>query len=53
MTGQPEARRPRRLTPDKYQAAKTEFSQLMKEGIIRPSKSPWTSPLYMPKGKNT
>jgi len=45
--GQPEACRPRRLAPDHFQAAKTEFSQLMKEGIIRPSKSPWASPLHM------
>jgi len=49
--GQPEACRPRRLIPDRYQAAKTEFGQLMKEGIIRPSKSLWASPLHMvPKG---
>jgi len=46
-TGQPEACRPRRLAPDKLAAAKTEFSQLMKEGIIRPSQSPWASPLHM------
>jgi len=49
--GQPEAFRPRRLAPDRYQAAKAEFSQLMKEDIIRPSRSPWASPLHMvPKG---
>jgi len=46
-TGQPEASRPRRLAPDKLKAAKTEFSQLMREGVIRPSKSPWASPLHM------
>jgi len=39
-TGQPEACRPRRLAPDRYQAAKTEFGQLLREGIIRPSESP-------------
>jgi len=33
-TGQSEECRPRRLAPDQYQAAKAEFSQLMKEGII-------------------
>jgi len=49
--GQPEASRPRRLAPDRYQIAKKEFGQLLKEGIIRPSKSPWASPLHMvPKG---
>jgi len=53
-TGQPEACRPRRLAPDKLGAAKMEFMQLLKEGIIRPSKSPWASPLHMvPKGKDT
>jgi len=45
--GQPEASRPRRLAPDKLQAAKTEFDLLLQEGIIQPSKSPWSSPLHM------
>jgi len=53
-SGQPEACRPRRLASDRYEAAKKEFSQLMKEGIIRPSKSPWASLLHMvPKGTGT
>ncbi|XP_029680257.1 uncharacterized protein LOC115245901 [Formica exsecta] len=39
--GQPEASRPRRLAPDKLQAAKAKFDLLLQEGIIRPSKSPW------------
>ncbi|XP_071653919.1 uncharacterized protein [Temnothorax longispinosus] len=52
--GQPEACRPRRLAPDKLQTAKTEFNLLLQEGIIRPSKSPWASPLHMvPKGNGT
>lgn len=52
-TGQPEARRPRRLAPDKLQAAKAEFDLLLQEGIIRPSKSPWAAPLQMvPKKSN-
>jgi len=52
-TGQPEACRPRRLTPNKLEAAKSEFSHLMKEGVIRPSRSPWASPLHMvSKGEN-
>ncbi|KMQ85849.1 gag-pol polyprotein [Lasius niger] len=46
-TGQPEASRPRRLAPEKLRAAKTEFDLLLQEGIIRPSKSPWSSPLHM------
>ncbi|XP_071629524.1 uncharacterized protein [Temnothorax longispinosus] len=52
--GQPEACRPRRLALDKLQAAKTEFNLLLQEGVIRPSKSPWASPLHMvPKGNGT
>ncbi|KMQ86423.1 gag-pol polyprotein [Lasius niger] len=46
-SGQPEACRPRRLAPDKLKAAKAEFDLLLQEGIIRPSKSPWSAPLHM------
>lgn len=50
--GQPEACRPRRLAPERYKAAKAEFDLLAKEGVIRPARSPWSSPLHMvPKGK--
>ncbi|KMQ86204.1 pol polyprotein [Lasius niger] len=45
--GHPEACRPRRLAPDKLQAAKMEFDLLQREGIIQPSKSPWAAPLHM------
>ena len=31
----------------KKKAAKEEFDKLLKEGIIRHSKSPWSSPLHM------
>lgn len=49
--GQPETCRPRRLAPDKLKIAKAEFELLRQEGIIRPSKSPWATPLHMvPKG---
>ena len=42
----------RNLAPDKLTAAKEEFKNLMSAGIIRPSKSPWASPLHMvPKKK--
>lgn len=45
--GPPEACKPRRLAPDKLKAAKMEFDLLLREGIIRPSDSPWSSPLHM------
>lgn len=46
-TGQPSFARPRRLPPDKLQAARNEFEQLMRLGICRPSSSNWSSPLHM------
>ncbi|CAH8466172.1 unnamed protein product [Dicrocoelium dendriticum] len=45
--GPPVSARPRRLAPDKLKAAKAEFEQMLELGIIRPSKSPWASPLHM------
>ena len=45
--GPPVAQRPRRLAPDRLQAAKQEFDNMVKLGIARPSKSPWASPLHM------
>lgn len=45
--GPPVSARPRRLAPDKLEAAKAEFQYLMKMGICQPSKSPWSSPLHM------
>ena len=38
---------PRRLPPDKLEAAKETFDSLLEAGIIRPSVSPWASPLHM------
>uniref|UniRef100_A0A8D8XGV7 Uncharacterized protein n=1 Tax=Cacopsylla melanoneura TaxID=428564 RepID=A0A8D8XGV7_9HEMI len=38
---------PRQLPPDKLKAAKQEFQFMLQKGIIRPSKSPWASPLHM------
>lgn len=46
-TGPPVAYRARRLAPDRLQAARREFQHMMDLGIIRPSKSPWSSPLHM------
>nr|VZI06174.1 unnamed protein product [Spirometra erinaceieuropaei] len=45
--GQPVHARPRRLHPDKLRIAKNEFEHMMNLGIIRPSSSPWASPLHM------
>ena len=43
---------PRRLPPDKLKAAKEAFHTLLTAGVIRPSKSPWASPLHLvPKSK--
>lgn len=45
--GAPTFSKPRRLTPDKLTAAKSEFGYLLKIGVCRPSKSPYASPLHM------
>lgn len=45
--GAPVFGKPRRLTPDKYESAKTDFEQMVKIGICRPSKSPWSSALHI------
>ncbi|BHF80747.1 hypothetical protein SprV_0702387700 [Sparganum proliferum] len=39
--------RHRRLAPSRLQAAKAEFEHMLQLGIIRPSESPWASPLHM------
>ena len=49
-TGPPCHERPRRLGPAAHDAAERQFKQMLNDGIIRPSKSPWASPLhYVPK----
>ena len=45
--GPPVFSRPRRLPPDKLKAAKAEFTHMLQLGIIRPSNSPWASPLHL------
>lgn len=45
--GHPVFSKVRRLSPEKLSVLKTEFRQLLKQGIIRPSKSPWSSPIHM------
>ncbi|GFT26054.1 retrovirus-related Pol polyprotein from transposon 17.6 [Trichonephila clavipes] len=46
-TGPTVTARPRRLHPKLCDAVKVEFEFLLAQGIIRPSKSPWSSPLLM------
>ena len=51
-SSQPTYCKVRQLPPDKLAAAKNEFKMLMTMGIIRPSSSPWASPLHLtPKKK--
>lgn len=45
--GPPVSSRARRLAPDKLRIAKDEFEKMLKLGIIRPSDSPWSSPLHL------
>ncbi|GFV24893.1 retrovirus-related Pol polyprotein from transposon 17.6 [Trichonephila clavipes] len=53
-TGPPVTARPRRLHSKLYDAVKVEFEFLLAQGIIRPSKSPWSSPLHVvPKSDST
>nr|VZI42210.1 unnamed protein product [Spirometra erinaceieuropaei] len=46
-SGPPVFARPRRLAPERFQAAKAEFEHMLQLEIIRPSESPWASPLHM------
>ena len=47
VTGPPVFCRPRRLDPAKLKTAKEQFQQLLSLGVIRPSTSPYASPLHM------
>lgn len=46
-TSQPVFARPRQLHPEKLKVAKAAFDELLEQGVIRPSTSPWASPLHM------
>nr|VZI23835.1 unnamed protein product [Spirometra erinaceieuropaei] len=46
-SGPPVFARPGRLAPERFQAAKAEFEHMLQLGVIRPSESPWASPLHM------
>ncbi|GFU40357.1 retrovirus-related Pol polyprotein from transposon 297 [Trichonephila clavipes] len=50
--GPPVFSKPRHLAPTILKAVKKEFEYLMAQGIIRPSKSPWASPLHVVKKSN-
>lgn len=50
--GPPVAAKARRLPPDRYNAVKKEFMRMVAEGICRPSKSPWASPLHVVQKKD-
>lgn len=50
--GPPVTARARRLSPNRLAAAKAEFNELMRQGICRPSKSNYASPLHMVKKPN-
>lgn len=45
--GQPVFAKARQLPPKKLKQAKDEFDQMIAQGICRPSKSSWASPLHM------
>lgn len=45
--GPPVTSRPRRLRPDRYRIAKSEFEAMLQEGTARRSESSWSSPLHM------
>ena len=45
--GPPVFARPRRLFGEKLSVARAEFQKMMDLGIIRPSSSPWSSPLHV------
>ncbi|UYV75780.1 hypothetical protein LAZ67_13001327, partial [Cordylochernes scorpioides] len=45
--GQPIHSKARRLDPQRLTLAKAEFQYILNNGIIRPSNSPWASPLHL------
>lgn len=52
-TGQPLAGKARRLPPHKLRATREIFKKLLAYGDIRPSKSPWASPIRVRPKKGT
>ncbi|XP_058789701.1 uncharacterized protein LOC131663354 [Phymastichus coffea] len=52
ITGPPVFAKPRQMLGEKLQAAKAEYRELLPAGIIRPSSSPYTSPIHMIKSSS-
>ena len=50
--GPPVYCKPRRLAPDRLKQVKAEFHFLIEQGILRPSSSPWASPLHVVEKKD-
>lgn len=50
--GPPTAARARKLGGEKAEAAKAQIADMLDRGIIRPSNSPYASPIHMAKKKN-
>ena len=46
-SGKPVFSKPRQLTPEKLKIAKNALDEMQRLGTIRPSKSPYSSPLHM------
>lgn len=51
-TGPPLHCRPRPIAPHRYELVKKEFQNMMEQGLCRPSKSPWASPLHVVPKRN-
>ncbi|XP_015604808.1 uncharacterized protein LOC107272301 [Cephus cinctus] len=48
-TGPPIPQKPRRLVGEKLEVLRKELQYLFEKGMIRPSKSPWASPIHIAK----
>lgn len=51
-SGPPVHAKARRLAPERYRLAKAEFESLLRQGIVRPSSSNWSSALHVVPKKN-
>ncbi|KFD63153.1 LOW QUALITY PROTEIN: hypothetical protein M514_24628 [Trichuris suis] len=45
--GRPVYSKPRRLAPERFRIAKQHFDDLLRQGVVRPSNSSWSSPLHL------